>query len=156
MRLTAGIRLYQPAVLVVTLLAHGAAITSAGLVLSSRYKRKGRAIGVSICLFAMIAFGWPLFVILIGPFQSSEVLTSLSPVLVVSGILANLMARTDQFPDLAWWGTFYDIVVILLAIDSWRWQSGRSTETLSSVSRLSTPQGSTPDGTTRETVFAGD
>jgi ABC-type transport system involved in multi-copper enzyme maturation permease subunit len=158
MKLTPGIRLYQFAVLVVTLLAHGAAITSAGLVLGRRYKRRGYAIGVSFFLFVLIALAWPLFIILIRPFQGSEGLTALSPVSVVAHILENLMTRTNQFPDVVWWGAFYDVVVILLAA----LLLAVAVRTIDRNSELESPDFSRRKGhletgqPARETVFAGD
>jgi hypothetical protein len=158
MKLTPGIRLYQAALVILTLLAHGAAMTSAGLVLGRRYKRRGYAIGVSIFLFVLIALAWPLFIILIRPFQVSEGLTALSPVSVVAHILENLMTRTNQFPDVAFWGTFYDSVVILLAVGL----LAAAVRTLDRNPELESPGFSRRKGQletgqpARETVFAGD
>jgi hypothetical protein len=106
----------------------------------------------------LIALAWPLFIILIRPFQGSEGLTALSPVSVVAHILENLMTRTNQFPDVVWWGAFYDVVVILLAA----LLLAVAVRTFDRNSELESPDFSRRKGhletgqPARETVFAGD
>ena len=46
--------------IVATILAHGAAITSIGLILATWIRRQARAIGISVALFVLVSIGWPI------------------------------------------------------------------------------------------------
>jgi ABC-type transport system involved in multi-copper enzyme maturation permease subunit len=52
-------RLPTLALVVAELLSYGAAITSLGLLLATWFSRPGRAIGISVAVFVLIAVGWP-------------------------------------------------------------------------------------------------
>ena len=57
-----GDRLFGVALFVATILAHGAAITSVGLILATWIRRQSRAIAVSVTLFVLVSIGWPILV----------------------------------------------------------------------------------------------
>ena len=55
-------RSYGVALVIATILAHGALITSIGLALAVWIKRHGRAIGMSVAAFILVTAAWPIFV----------------------------------------------------------------------------------------------
>jgi ABC-type transport system involved in multi-copper enzyme maturation permease subunit len=110
-----AVRLVQAGLFILTILAHGAALASAGVLLSVWIKRTSRAIILSCCLFVLTALAWPMLDILIVRLGSSMTLSVISPVEVAWVLLSNLMVRVDQLPQAVWWATLYDIAVGLLA-----------------------------------------
>ena len=61
-RITLGTRCYGVFVVVATILAHGALITSVGLALAVWVKRQSRAIALSVGWFILVTAVWPIVV----------------------------------------------------------------------------------------------
>ncbi len=70
------------ALVVVTILAHGAAMTSIGLALATWIKRQVRAIVTSVCVFVLVAVAWPILVS--NSFRPAQGMASLSPIFVAA------------------------------------------------------------------------
>jgi len=117
-KLTLGYRLFGAAVLVATILAHGAATTSVGLALAIWIKRQSRAIAISVGLSVMVAVGWPFLVLLLGgrgPSRDALGLAALSPIFCTA-YLGGLALRLDELRDFLWWAAFWVVQVSLLAL----------------------------------------
>jgi ABC-type transport system involved in multi-copper enzyme maturation permease subunit len=117
-----GEYLYASALVVVTILAHGAAITSIGLLLATWIPRQSRAIGISVTLFVVIAIGWPLVIQASssgrqGPPRGA----ALSPIFAVEVLVDELSGPEDRFRDILWEVTAWDAGVILTAIGLMGW-----------------------------------
>lgn len=63
-----GIRLYQAALLISTLLVHDAAMTSAGIVLFLWIKQPGWDVAAGLCFFVVTVFAWSLFLVPLFPY----------------------------------------------------------------------------------------
>jgi ABC-type transport system involved in multi-copper enzyme maturation permease subunit len=70
--LTRRERLWGGMVLAGGLFAHGALVTSAGLLLATWVKRQSRAIVMSVSLFFVVAVAWPFLVLSLGPVLASR------------------------------------------------------------------------------------
>ena len=57
--------LVRPAVTIALILAYGALITSVGLAIAVKYPSQGKAIGLSVACFGLLAIGWPMLVALL-------------------------------------------------------------------------------------------
>jgi len=114
-----GARSFGVIVVIATLLAHGALITSIGLAVAVWIKRQSRAIAISIGSFILITAAWPIVVSIAlndGPDYGRN-LASLSPV-VACGLFINYVASlTDGFfggiPECC---TFWAVEVLALAM----------------------------------------
>jgi len=118
-KLTLGYRLVGAAVLVATILAHGAATTSVGLALAIWIKRQSRAIAVSVGLSILVAVGWPCLVLLLlgrGPNRDALGLAALSPILCTVNFASTLALRLDELRDFLWWAAFWVVQATLLAL----------------------------------------
>ena len=118
-----GSRLYCAALVVATILAHGAFITSVGLALAIWISRQSRAIAISVGLFVMLAFGWPFFVI--GIFRGVASverdvagLLTLSPIYCAGWIAFQCMFvnQLDESGACPWWATFWAVELTLGAV----------------------------------------
>ena len=125
--LSLGNRLSSAALLVMTILAHGAATTSIGLVLAIWIKRSSWAIAISVCMFVLVAVVWPFVVFgLLSPEPSNGVgMSALSPIAVAGFFVVNLMTREPQYSGIVWWATLWIVLVSLFAI-ALLWISSRS------------------------------
>jgi ABC-type transport system involved in multi-copper enzyme maturation permease subunit len=102
------------ALVVFTILVHGAAMTSIGLALATWIKRQVRAIVTSVCVFVLIAVGWPILVSnSVRPVQG---MASLSPLFVALEMADQLSMRFENLPDILWWIGFWDAGVTAFAI----------------------------------------
>jgi len=114
-----GYRLFAAALVVATILAHGAAATSVGLALAIWIKRPSRAIAISVGLFVLVAVGWPFLVLVLagaGPGQDAVGLAALSPI-VCTGCSGGLLAvRPNQFRIFFWWATYWSVAVTVWAV----------------------------------------
>ncbi len=111
--------LYAGALVVITILAHGSAITSFGLILATWIRRQSRAIGISVTLFVLTAIGWPLLVGQISnrPGGRSYPLgAALSPIYTVEALVGQLTYPNDEFRDLLWEVTAWDLGMVVVAI----------------------------------------
>jgi ABC-type transport system involved in multi-copper enzyme maturation permease subunit len=89
-------------VLVATILAHGAVITSIGLALATWVRRQSRAIGLSVALFVVVAVAWPMLALTLarGPGQPEHPRgVTLSPIYTVVTITSDLAWPDDGTRD---------------------------------------------------------
>jgi ABC-type transport system involved in multi-copper enzyme maturation permease subunit len=114
--LTLGYRLFAVALLISTIAAHGALLTSVGLALAIWMKRQSRAIAVSVTVFVLVAIAWPTFVNVFLAYPLDEGLALLSPVYDTADFADMLTIRADHFRGELWWVAFWDIEVTLWAI----------------------------------------
>jgi hypothetical protein len=115
--LSLGSRLASALMLVMTILAHGAAIVSVGVLLGIAIKRRSWAVAVSACVFVFIGLAWPVPVLRLLPDTIAQGVSALSPVSVVGFLMINLMTREPQFPDMVWWAAFWNVLVSLVAFE---------------------------------------
>ena len=102
------------ALVVFTILAHGAAMTSIGLALATWIKRQVRAIVTSVCVFVLVAVAWPILAS--SSFRPAQGMASLSPIFVAGEMADELSLRFDRLPDILWWIGFWDVGVAAFAI----------------------------------------
>ncbi len=118
-RITLGARCYGVVLVVATILAHGALITSVGLALAVWVKRQSRAIAISVGWFILVTAVWPIAVGMIGAGRprSSETLIALSPVITCEQVAELLQFRTVAFArGIFWSGTFWAVEAFVLAM----------------------------------------
>ncbi len=111
-------RLYGSALMVATILVHGAAITSFGLTLATWISRQSRAIAISVTLFVLIAVAWPFLVIVIKGQRMGPVVggSALSPLAVAVYLLDGLSMRGSNFRGILWEATIWDACLFVTAI----------------------------------------
>ncbi len=112
---------YGVALVIATILAHGALITSIGLALAVWMKRHGRAIGMSVTAFILLTAAWPIFVgIALGDEEHpGRDLACLSPVVALGLLMMQLTSRVgDQslVDDMLSLGTFWAVEVFVAAM----------------------------------------
>jgi hypothetical protein len=112
-------RLWMGALVGLTFLAHGALITSTGLLLACWLKRPSRAIAINVCLFLVIAVGWP---ILVGTLNRGVVRWSESGLYHVSPLYVAVdapdrmtMGHRDAL-EIIEWITMWDRIAVLVAL----------------------------------------
>jgi ABC-type transport system involved in multi-copper enzyme maturation permease subunit len=110
-------------VLVALVLAYATAITSLGLALATWISRFGRAIGICVGIYVMVAVAWPISVMILGPrsygHRWAEGLALASPFFGPGQITAEIeyRYRPDDFDLFAWgwgWIGFYVLAAICL------------------------------------------
>ncbi|MGP0065656.1 MAG: ABC transporter permease [Isosphaeraceae bacterium] len=119
-----GVYLYGGALVVVTILAHGAAITSMGLILATWIVRQSRAIGISVTLFVLTAIAWPLVSLVCSPrlaALSNLRGAALSPIFTVAALVEEFPGARDGFKDFLWAVTAWDACAIVAAIGLLGW-----------------------------------
>jgi ABC-type transport system involved in multi-copper enzyme maturation permease subunit len=102
------------ALMVATILVHGAAMTSIGLALATWIKRQVRAIVTSVCVFVLVAVGWPILVS--NSFRPVQGMSSLSPLFVALVMADELAMRFERLAGILWWVGFWDVGVAAFAI----------------------------------------
>ena len=114
-----GPRIHGVGVVIATILAHGALVTSIGLALAVWIPRQGRAIAVSVGLFILINAAWPLIaeIAFDDPDFYSRDLACLSPA-VLCGFLVSLFTNRQYgyVGEILWCGTFWAVEVFILAM----------------------------------------
>jgi ABC-type transport system involved in multi-copper enzyme maturation permease subunit len=113
-----GLQLAAALLLIATILAYGAMLTSLGLALATWIKRQSRAIAASVSLFVLLAIGWPIL-ILIWPGEDafgSIGLGALSPVFAGFCLGEGLALGPDQLPSFLWWLGLWDTAAAAAAI----------------------------------------
>jgi hypothetical protein len=110
-------RLFGAVLLVVTILLHGAAVTSLGLWLATRIKRQSRAIALSVGTLVMLAIGWPILVMVLtrGPGGAGEALAVGSPIFMAGELSDALTFRHGRFRGVLWSGVIWATVVAIVA-----------------------------------------
>ena len=119
LKIPLGHRIYGVFLVVATILAHGALITSIGLALSVWIKRQGRAIALSVALFLLITAVWPTFVAIAIDNSASlgRNLASLCPVVVCGGFINLFTNRIYGFiGGLLECAVFWAVEVLVLAM----------------------------------------
>ncbi len=111
-------RLHGWAVVVATLLVHGAAITSIGLLLATVFRQQARAIAISVTLFVLVSVGWPFLVVSVRGFSPPPGLrgAALSPIFTTGSLVDALSMRGDMFRPLIREATIWDVCVLVVAI----------------------------------------
>jgi ABC-type transport system involved in multi-copper enzyme maturation permease subunit len=115
--LTPGARIFFVLIVVATILAHGALITSVGLALAVWVKRQSRAIALSVSSFVLITIAWPIFISLLVNVDLGQKLVSLSPSIFLVVSVNSLTTRhfTRQ-GGLLFAGTFWAVEVLVVAL----------------------------------------
>jgi ABC-type transport system involved in multi-copper enzyme maturation permease subunit len=120
--LSIGERLLGVGLFVVTLLIHGAAIASVGLLLATRIRRQSRAIGIGVTVSLLVTIGWPFLVFnttqTSGPHTPAA---ALSPVMVAADFANGLAFRTTHFRDYMSSVILWDMLVAVVAIVLLEW-----------------------------------
>jgi ABC-type transport system involved in multi-copper enzyme maturation permease subunit len=103
--------------MVVTLLAHGALLTSLGLALATWIPRQSRAIALSVTAYVLIAIAWPiLYFIAVGsPRPGAHFPACFSPIWV-AGTLADYLSIRMSLDGFLWAATFCDAIVSIAAV----------------------------------------
>ena len=117
--ITMGHRIYGVILVIATILAHGALITSIGLALAVWMKRQSRAIAFTVGLGVFVGAVWPILVTIImrGPDLQTTGLASLSPVVAIVNLVSVLTMRRFGFNQgMLWWLSFWAAEVFVLAI----------------------------------------
>ncbi len=138
-------RLFGVGLFVATLLIHGAAIASIGLLLATVIRRQSRAIGIGVILFLLVTIGWPFLVFnttrTIGPHTPAA---ALSPVMVAMDFVDGLAFRTIHFRSYMSSVILWDILVALVAIVLLEWTVRTFDRCLGRMPERGAPQGAYP------------
>ena len=112
-----GDRLRVAGLLMITILAHGAAATSAGLALALWVKRRRWRIAVAVGFCLLVTLAWPIGVFFVSRIGSNvHGLYALSPLWAAGYLMAALVNRQPHPSGLLWWVGVWDAVVTLIAI----------------------------------------
>src|SRR5262249_40068596 len=112
-------RLFGCGAIIVTILVHGAAITSIGLALATWVRRQSRAISLSVALFVLVAVAWPMLALTLwrGPGQPNHPSgIALRPIWTVATITTDLAWRDDDTRDFLLSATEWSAVVAVLSL----------------------------------------
>jgi hypothetical protein len=158
--LSLGNRVSSAALLVMAILAHGAATASVGVVLASWIKRRSWAVAISVCILVLVAIVWPFTVFgLFSRDPSAAIgISTFSPIAVSGFVVVNLMTREPQYAGFMWWATFWIVAVSLFAI-ALSWMSRCSfVARVEAMDKAIPPPGpgSITSKPAREAVFLGD
>ena len=111
---------YGVVVVIATILAHGALITSIGLALAVWIKRQSRAIAISVGSFILVTAAWPIVVSITLTTAvpiSAETLLPSAPLWFAAPSSDFLTSRTYGFAGgVLWCGTFWAVEVFALAM----------------------------------------
>jgi ABC-type transport system involved in multi-copper enzyme maturation permease subunit len=111
-----GALCYSVALLVATILVHGALLTSLGLAVAAWINRQSRAIAISVGLFVIVTVGWPLMIERSRMGPAGTFLVDLSPVMAAEHCVNLLMSRRAESPEILWSVSFWDVEVIVLSL----------------------------------------
>jgi hypothetical protein len=112
-----GDRLRDAGLLMITILVHGAAATSAGLTLAIWVKRRRRRIAAAVCATLLVAVGWPIGVSVVSPAGLNRNGTyALSPLWAAGYLMGPLVNRQPHPSGLLSWIGAWAGVVALVAI----------------------------------------
>ena len=93
-------RLAACGLLAATILVHGAAMTSLGLCLATWVRRQGKAVGINVSFFVLLAGAWPLAILMSSsqPAEPSSMRWDLlSPIATVALIVDDLVGPVYQY-----------------------------------------------------------
>ena len=148
--LSIGERLFGVGLFIATLLIHGAAIASLGLLLATGIRRQARAIGVCVTLSLLVTIGWPILVLYttrsFGPHTPAA---ALSPVMVTADFVNGLAFRTIWFRRYMFSVILWDILVAVVAIVLLEWTVRTFDRCLGRIPDRAVPFGARPAENTR-------
>jgi ABC-type transport system involved in multi-copper enzyme maturation permease subunit len=108
------------ALLVATILVHGALLASAGLALATWIARQSRAIALSVGFAVIVGAGWPILIGVSRMGAAGQSMTSLSPIVAVAEVVDFLTMRFRHWGTRLWWVSFWDVECLVLALGlSW-------------------------------------
>jgi hypothetical protein len=100
-----------------TIFADGALITSVGLARAVWIKRQSRAIAMSVGSFILVTAAWPIFVSISICSGLGRDLAFLSPVAACSILVTVYTSRMYAYVGgMLWWGAFWAVEVFVLAM----------------------------------------
>ncbi len=108
--------LFSAALLVTTVLVHGALLASIGVALAIWIKRQSRAIAISVGLAVLINAGWPILIGISRMGMHGSGLACLSPVVVAVNLADTLTMRMFHSREYFWWIAFWDIECTVMAL----------------------------------------
>ncbi|MGO9465290.1 MAG: ABC transporter permease subunit [Isosphaeraceae bacterium] len=112
-----GYRLRVAVLLMITILAHGAATTSVGIALAIWIKRGGRRIAGGVCVSVFVAVVWPIGALLVFPMGDiGQNLAAVSPLWAAGHLMEPLINRQPHASGLLWWIAAWDLAAGLFAI----------------------------------------
>ncbi len=111
-----GPRLSIAALVILTILAHGAAMTSLGLALGVGIRRRSRAIAAGIGVFFLIVVAWPVIARLAGARTYAPGVILMSPLLAIGTLLHYLSLSPDELAEVLIWVPIWDFALIVAAI----------------------------------------
>jgi ABC-type transport system involved in multi-copper enzyme maturation permease subunit len=114
-QLSAGIRGYGVLLMALIVLVHGAAITSLGLALATWVGRQGRAVGLCVTAYVLVAIGWLILVVVLFPTgpRDAEPLATLSPIFAAVNLCETLTRRHSWYG--AWACTYTSFWLMVVA-----------------------------------------
>ncbi len=116
-KISLGTRCYGVMVVIATILAHGALITSVGLAMAVWIKRQSRAIAMSVGSFILVTAAWPIVVSIPFNPELGRNLAALSPVVTVTMFVEFFTTRTyGGVGGMLWYATFWAVEVFILAM----------------------------------------
>jgi ABC-type transport system involved in multi-copper enzyme maturation permease subunit len=115
-------RLFGVGLFVATLLIHGAAIASIGLLLATVFRRQALATAIGVSLFLLVTIGWPFLVFntthTSGP---NTPVAALSPLMVAADFVDGLAFRTFHFRSYMSSVILWDMLLAVVAIVLLEW-----------------------------------
>jgi hypothetical protein len=109
-------RLSLAVLVVLTVLAHGAAATGVGLASGLWIRRRGRAIATAVGTLLIVIAGCPICVFLVMNPSDGRWLSCLSPVRAIDLLLIHIGLRSDHLSDVVIPVLMWDISMILAAL----------------------------------------
>jgi ABC-type transport system involved in multi-copper enzyme maturation permease subunit len=109
-----GFAVFRAGLMVATILVHGALVTGVGLALATWIKGQGRAIALSVCVFALVSVAWPITAYVVASWRNASGLAALSPVTAVALLADKGVIRGDIW-SFHLWVTFWDVMVAYVA-----------------------------------------
>jgi ABC-type transport system involved in multi-copper enzyme maturation permease subunit len=108
--------LFGAALLVTTILVHGALLASIGVAVATWIKRQSRAIAISVGLAVMINAGWPILIGISRMGMPGEGIACLSPVVAAVTLTETLTMRFFHGRRYFWWIAFWEIECTVMAL----------------------------------------
>jgi ABC-type transport system involved in multi-copper enzyme maturation permease subunit len=114
-----GHRIYGVFLVIATIVAHGALITSLGLALGVWMKRQARAIAFTVGFTILVGVAWPILVQIIMNRAGNQGLgvSSLSPIMAIIMMVNIMTIRNFSFGEgLLWWISVWAAEVLVVAL----------------------------------------
>jgi ABC-type transport system involved in multi-copper enzyme maturation permease subunit len=101
---------------VITILAHGAAVVSLGVAMGIWFRRRGWAVANSVGLFLLLAVGWPILYLIVDyPTYDSRGLVLASPIPAILLLLLRMHAD-DVIAQINSLVAYWDLILVLLSV----------------------------------------